>query len=70
MNSAVRLKQHRARAESRPGAGLLLPLSEGSGLPEQDGCCTMMDESPLGSWGLLSQFSPQSLHPQALLKCL
>ena len=44
--------------------------SEGSGLPEQDGCCSRSDDSALGSQWLLSQFSPQSLCTQSLLKCL
>ena len=47
--SAVRLKHHRARAESLLGSGLLFPLRccplEGSGLPEHNGCCSMVDDS-------------------------
>ena len=43
-------------------------LLEGSALPEHDGWCHMGDDSALESWGLLSQFSPQSLHPQSLLR--
>ena len=43
---------------------------EGSVLPEQDGCCHMGDDSAPRSWWLLSQFSPQSLCPQSLLRLL
>lgn len=41
LDSAIRLKHHRARAESPLGLGLFFPLScsEGCGLPEHDGNC-------------------------------
>ena len=74
LHSAVRLKPNNAGQNSCSGWAHCFPsgccVLEGSGLPEQDGCCSMGDDSAPGSQRLLSQFSPPSLHPQSLLKHL
>ena len=56
-HSAVMLKHQRAGAESLLWVGLLFPSgcnrSEGSGVPEHDGCCRLRDDPTLGSLQLL-----------------
>ena len=74
LHSAVRLKHHRVGQNSSWCLGYCFPSGccclEKSGVPEQGGWCSMCDDSAVGFWGLLFQFSPQSLHPQCLLRGL
>ena len=69
-HSAVKLRHHRAGQSPSWGQGYCFQSGcchwEASGLPEQDGSCSMEDDSALGSW----QFFPQCLHPQSLLRWL
>ena len=74
LHSAVRLKSQRAGQNPCWGQGYCFPsgccCSYGSGLPEQDDCCYMGDDAAPGFLRLLSQFCPQSLCPQSLLRHL
>ena len=71
LQSVVRLKPYRARQDPSWDCGYCFSsgccCSEGSGLPEQDGCWCLGDDWSLGSWQPLSQFFLQSLCPQPLL---
>ena len=51
------------RAEQKPEGGAIVSpqaavATQGTGRPEQDGCCHLGDDSALGSWHLLSALSP------------
>ena len=67
LHSAVRLKHHRARADTLLGWGYCSPSGyccfEGNGLPEHDGCCCLGYDSAQGSPHLFSQFFPTSFGP-------
>ena len=74
LHLAVRLKPQRAGKTPSWCLGCCFSsgccYSEGSGLPEQDGCCSMGEDSTLGSWCPLLQFSLQSSCLQSLLRRL
>ena len=55
----MRLKHYRARAESLPQGA----ATQGSVLPEQDGCCSMGDDSGSAFQCLLSVLSPKLPSP-------
>ena len=70
---AVRFKHCRVGPNLSWVGGYPFPSSccclEGSGLPEQDGCCVWRLDQHWDPW-LLSQFSSQGLCPQSLFKLL
>ena len=74
LQSAVRLKHQRARAEALLGVQAVVSSGyfhmAGSGLPEKKAYSILADDLALQPWHLLSQFSPQGFCPQALLRHL
>ena len=68
LHLVIRFKPHRVgQNHSWVRAIVQAACSEESGLPRQDGCCHIGNDSAPGSWWLVSQLFPKNLHPQSLL---